>query len=173
MPTKKTTTKAQAAPRKRVTSQDLLAFLASQGYHFRLNEADDTLEVNGIPITDVKRAEIRERLRDRGYGRYLAAAEDSILAEGARHSYHPVREYLESLNWDGDCHISKLATYFTDDDGMFGIYLRHFLIGAVRRVFTGKHHRVLTLEGPQNIGKSQFAAWLASPLPGYFDVDYV
>lgn len=151
-----------------VTSVDLLNVLRSEGWVFRTNQADDTLEVNGKPITDGQRAMIRERLRDLGYGRWLAAAEDSMLAEGERNSYHPVRDYLSSLVWRGDPQISWLASAFDDKEGKFPLYLRKWLIGAVRRAMTGRHHRVLVLESKQNMGKSQFAKWLCA-VPGYFD----
>ena len=41
------------------------------------------------------------------------------------------------------------------------------MIGAVARAYTGKQNAVLVLDGPQDIGKSQFARWLC-PLPGLF-----
>lgn len=157
-------------PSKKPSSAQLVQFLAKQGYTFRLNEADDSLEVNGVPMTDAKRAEIRACLRDHNYVRYLEAAEDAYLAEAARHGYHPVREYLNGLQYDGAPHIERLAKHFTDTHNVFGDYLRKWLIGAVARAFTGCQNRVLLLESKQGLGKSQFAKWLC-PLPAYFTED--
>lgn len=152
---------------RRVTSASLLSFLHNAGYTFRINDCDDSLEINGQRITDVMRAEIRSRLRDNGLGRHLMAAEDAYLTEGGRHRYHPVREYLDSLNWDGQPHIETFCHYVVDRQGIFPLYFRKWMIGAVARAFTGVQNAVLVLDGAQGIGKSQLARWLC-PLPGMF-----
>lgn len=152
----------------KVTSHDLLAVMQANGYKFRMNDCDDTLEVNGRSITDADRAKIREMLRDLGLAGYLNAADDSMLAEADRNRYHPVREYLDSLGYDGQPHIAALAGHVSDVNNKFALYLRHWLIGAVQRAFTGKHHRSLVLDSTQGKGKSCLAKWLC-PLPAYFD----
>ena len=110
---------------------------------------------------------MRSRLRDAGLGKFLAAAEDALLADAARRTYHPVREYLEGLRWDGYWQISDLAGHFTDAHSVFGLYLRKWLVGAVARAYTGQQNAMLVLDGPQGVGKSAFARWLC-PLPGLF-----
>ena len=141
--------------------------MTALGYTFRVNKCDDSLEVNGERMSDVTRAAIRSQLRDLGYGKYLAAAEDAVLAHAGTHAYHPVRDYLAGLTWDGQWHISRLAGHFQDSNQIFGAYLRHWLIGAVARADTGAQNAVLVLDGAQGIGKSLFARWLC-PLPGMF-----
>lgn len=153
--------------RRRLKSTDLIAYLAAAGYTFRLNDCDDSIECNGVRLDDILAAEIRTRLRDDGYQRYIVAAEDAYKAEAGRNRYHPVREYLSALQWDGRPHIETLAGYFTNKQGVFSLYLRKWLIGAVARVFTGAHHAVFVIDGPQDIGKSTFARWLC-PLEGYY-----
>ncbi len=155
------------APRKRITSADLVDFLTSRGYSFRLNEADDSIEANGERMSDVINSRIRCQLRDAGLGKYLAAADDARVADAARHAYHPVRDYLESLTWDGGAHIAKLAGYVQDTNNVFSLYLRKWLIGSVARAYTGTQNAVLVLDGLQGIGKSQFVRWLC-PLPKLF-----
>jgi len=152
---------------RRVRSSDLIDFLTDAGYSFRLNLCDDSIEVNGECITDVIRSQIRCKLRDAGLGKFLAAAEDALVTHAAKNAYHPVRAYLESLSWDGGNHIARLANHFTDTNQIFGLYLRKWLIGSVARAYTGAHNAVLVMDGPQGIGKSQFARWLC-PLPGLF-----
>ncbi len=164
------TLEAALAPRprrKRITSADLLDFLAGRGYTFRLNRCDDSVEVNGERVTDVLRAEMRTKLRDAGFAKYLAAAEDALVAAAARDAYHPVHAYLQGLTWDGERHISRLAGHFQDSHKIFGLYLRKWLVGAVARAYTGRHNAMLVLDGSQGLGKSQFAAWLC-PLPGLY-----
>jgi len=151
----------------RVTSADLIDFLAEAGYSFRLNLCDDSIEVNGERMTDVVRAQIRSKLRDAGLGKFLAAAEDALVAHAASNAYHPVRAYLESLSWDGDGDISRLANHVKDANQVFGLYLRKWLIGSIARAHKGTQNAVLVLDGPQGLGKSQLARWLC-PLPRFF-----
>ena len=128
---------AQKRPSTIPKSTDLIAFLGEHGYQFRMNECDDSLECNKQRMSDVLRAEVRAVLRDAGYRKHLLAAEDAYLAEAGRHKYHPVREYLDSLEWDGAAWIETLASYFTNAQGVFPVYLRKWLIGAVARAYEG------------------------------------
>ena len=153
--------------RRRITSDDLVDFLRSNGFDFRLNLCDDSIEVNRERITDVHTAKMRCLLRDAGLGKYLAAADDALVAYAASHAYHPVRQYLDGLVWDGFQHIGQLAGHVRDVHGVFGLFLRSWLIGAVNRVMTGGQNAVFVLDGLQGVGKSQLARWLC-PLPGFF-----
>jgi predicted P-loop ATPase len=167
---------AKAAPRKstrkKITSSYLINYLAEQGYAFRLNLCDDTVEVCGERISDVSRALMRCRLRDAGLGKYLAAADDAVIASAASQPYHPVLDYLRSLTWDQQPHISQLAAHFADTNGVMGLYLRKWLIGAVARAYTGVQNAVLVLDGAQGLGKSRFVRWLC-PLPKLFVDAYI
>ena len=162
-----TTPRIPSPRRREVKSTDLLDFLRAAGYVFRLNACDDSIEVNGERMTDLLRAEIRCRLRDAGYGKYLAAAEDAYHAHAKQRAYHPVREYLENLTWHGEPAIARLSACFADKHGVFPTYLRKWLIGAVARAFTGCQNTMLVLDGAQGLGKSEFARWLC-PLPNLF-----
>ena len=136
---------APAAPRKasrkKITSRYLINYLAELGYAFRLNLCDDSVEVGGERISDVSRAQMRCQLRDAGLGKYLAAADDAVIASAASHPYHPVLDYLKSLTWDQQPRISQLAAHFSDTNGVIGLYLRKWLIGAVARAYTGVRER--------------------------------
>jgi len=154
--------------KKRRMTKDYIRALANLGYTFRMNLCDDSVEVNGERLTDPLRAEIRARLRDAGI-REVNVAEDAYLAEAWKHRYHPVRDFLLGLKWDGRDYIAELAAHFQDEQGVFGTWLRRWAIGAVARVMAnGVQNRMLVLDGPQGIGKSFFARWIASPLEGYF-----
>lgn len=153
--------------RKKIKSGDLIEFLNARGYNFRLNLTDDAVEVGGERLTDVMRSKMRCALRDGGLVQYLAAADDAMVADAAEHAYHPVRDYLAGLTWDGKDHIAQLASHVTDANGVFGLYLRKWLIGAIARAYTGSQNAVLVLDGPQGLGKSQFVNWLC-PLSRLF-----
>jgi predicted P-loop ATPase len=141
-------------------SASYITALQNMGYHFRLNDCDDRLELNGDRYGDVEEATVLTRLYDlgfRGKDRILMA----ILAHAGQNRYHPIKDYLNGLKYDGGKHIEKLSNYFDNPDGHFETWLKRWLIGAVRRVFDpGHQNRVLVLDGPQNIGKSKFVEWL-------------
>jgi putative DNA primase/helicase len=137
------------------------------GYRFRFNEVTDRIEVNGEPITDVLQAQIRAQMRDKRH-KSMSAIEDAYTAEAWRNRYHPVRDYFAGLQWDGQPNIDKLASHFTDRHGVFPLYLRRWLIGAVAKLYErDARNFMLVLDGAQYIGKSRFVRWLC-PLDGYF-----
>lgn len=74
------------------------------------------------------------------------------------HAYHPVREYLSGLTWDKVPRLDLwLTSYLGVTDTAYARAIgRRFLIGAVARVQQPgcKLDTMLTMEGPQGIGKS-------------------
>ena len=163
-----TATAAAKGKRKNVKSREYIQVLEAMGYTFRMNECNDELEVNQAPITDPIRAEIRARLRDAGYP-FVHVAEDAYTAHGWKKRYHPIKEYFDTLQYDGGAHISKLSSYFHDKDGVFETWFRRWLIGSVAKVMRGGQNAMFVLDGPQGCGKSYFASWLCPPsIRGYF-----
>jgi hypothetical protein len=141
--------------------------LRALGWEFKLNEMNDDIEVNGAPLTDPIRALVRCQLRDLGYNK-TNVAEDAWIATAYENRYHPIRQYLNGLVWDETDTIDLLVGYFKDKHDVFGLWLRRWLIGAVARVMlNGVQNRVLVMDGKQNLGKSYFVRWLASPLPQF------
>lgn len=94
----------------------------------------------------------------------IAAAnkiEDSLELEFEKNHYHPVLDYLRSLDWDGTPRIDTLLIrYFGAEDTIYTREaIRKTLVGAVARVFNPgcKFDLVLTLISPtQGTGKSSF-----------------
>lgn len=155
----------------------LAAMLRALGYSFRLNLCNNTIEVNGEALSDELRARIRTDARDAGL-KPLGAVEDVCVVEAIRNAYHPVRDYLNGLVWDGKPHIARLSALLHGSDPpviyqdgtsapLIHVYLWRWLIGAVAKVYTGTQNMMLVLAGPQSIGKSLLARWLC-PLPDYF-----
>jgi len=145
---------------------DYIRDLTNLGYRFKHNEVTDRIEVNGEPITDMLQAKIRTEMRDMRHKR-MAEVEDAYTANAGEHCYNPVKDYFNTLTWDGQPHIERLAGYFTDRHGVFGLYLRRWLIGAVAKLFENARNFMLVLDGEQYIGKSRFCRWLCPP-PDYF-----
>lgn len=95
------------------------------------------------------------------------AVEDAMEAEASRARFHPVRRYLDSLQWDG---CARLATWL---NAAFGSPINPYteavgaktLIAAVRRVRKPgvKFDHVPVAQGGQGIGKSSTWAALCGP----------
>ena len=129
-------------------------------YTFALNELTDRIMVNSEPLTDEMLSVIYCELVDTHPSCSTELLTHVIRAEAAQHRYHPVKDYLTALRWEGMREIEKLASYFSDEDGVFGLYLRKWLIGAVAKAFSGKQNPVLVLVGEQGMGKGFLAKWL-------------
>lgn len=85
-----------------------------------------------------------------------------------KYRFHPIREYLASLEWDGvprlDSWLTK-AFNVTGPDEYIKAIARKTLVAAVKRVFNPgcKFDHVLVLEGNQGEGKSMSLSILATP----------
>lgn len=84
---------------------------------------------------------------------------DALNVVARRNTFHPVREYLESLKWDGEARISKWlkkAFESTDNERYLEAVGPKVLVAAVARVMRPgcKMDNVMILEGEQGKGKS-------------------
>lgn len=154
--------------RRPMSSIQVERALDELGMHFATNEMTGIVHVNGEPLDDPLHDTIFTILYDHRYTneRLLRA---TISRLGRRNSFHPVRDYLNALEYDHEDHIGKLCTYFSDSNDVLRLWLPRWLVGAVARVLRPNvQNRVLVLDGPQNLGKSFFAQWLFNPLPELF-----
>ena len=87
----------------------------------------------------------------------------SIVADCNK--YHPIRDYLNSLEWDGTERIRHALPRFlgAEDNEYTYACLRLFMLGAISRVFKPgcKFEVMLCLVGGQGAGKSSFFQLLA------------
>jgi len=90
---------------------------------------------------------------------------NAIRVVAQRHPCHPVRDYLESLTWDGRERIRKVLHHFlgAPEDDLTYECLKLFMLGAVERVYHPgcKFEIMLCLVGDQGLGKSSFFRFLA------------
>lgn len=97
----------------------------------------------------------------------------AVSAVASENCFHPVRDYLERIHWDG---VSRIPTFFSEycavphNDVVRGFAL-NFFIAAVARIFRPgcKADLMLVLEGDQGRRKSTMIEVLAGP-GGYADV---
>ena len=87
----------------------------------------------------------------------------SIVAD--KNQYHPVRDYLNRLEWDGTERIRYVLHRFLGSDINEYTYeaMRLFLLGAISRAYKPgcKFDTMLCLTGGQGAGKSTFFQFLA------------
>lgn len=91
--------------------------------------------------------------------------ERAIRVISKENSYHPIRDELNSLVWDGENRLSHVLTkYLGVEATPLSIEcLKVFMLGAISRVFTPgcKFEYMLCLVGGQGAGKSTFLRFLA------------
>ena len=89
---------------------------------------------------------------------------DAVSIVMLEHSRHPVREYLQSLQWDGTKRADTLFVDYlcADDTEYVRTVTRKALLGAVARIMAPgcKHDHTLVLVGPQGCRKSTTLAKL-------------
>ncbi len=127
-------------------------------------------EERGTGWEDLDEAGIRWYLQVRW--KYKSENDLRNAIEMAFHAneYHPIREYLNSLVWDG---VERLDTMFIDrmgaeDNAYVRSATRKWMCGAVARVMTPgcKFDQMIVLGGKQSLGKSTFADVLSK---GWFN----
>jgi predicted P-loop ATPase len=119
------------------------------------------------PLNDDDIARLQEWLQHKGLPRIGRETVWQAVETFAReHSFHPVRDWLSELEWDGVERLSHWLIDFLGAEGPFD-YLanigRMFLIAMVARIMTPgcKADYVMVLEGGQGAMKSQACAVLA------------
>ncbi len=85
---------------------------------------------------------------------------DAVSCVAFEAAFHPVRDYLDSCEWDG---VPRLDTLFVDylgaeDNEYVRTVTRKTMVGAVARIYNPgcKFDYILTLRGKQGKGKSSF-----------------
>ncbi len=89
---------------------------------------------------------------------------DGVLIVEEKNKYHPIREYLKALVWDGACRVDSLLIDYlgTEDSPYNRAVTRKAMVAAVARVFVPgiKFDNMLVLVGNQGIGKSHIVSLL-------------
>lgn len=88
-----------------------------------------------------------------------AKCADALALSFEKHSFHPIKDYLESLTWDG---VERVNTLFIDylgaeDNSYVRTVARKIIVAAVARVLVPgiKFDNMPVLAGPQGMGKAQ------------------
>lgn len=82
----------------------------------------------------------------------------AVQAVAKRNTIHPVKDYLESLRWDGTERLEKWLNVYTGapDNQITRCIGKWWMISAVARIYAPgcQADHILVLEGPQGVGKS-------------------
>lgn len=141
------------------TMQNVQIALARHGDEIRYNELVQCEYINGERVVDevingiwgdVAQHDLWEMPQQ--------LLRDTVLYEARQNRYHPVLEYLDSLDWDKVARVDTwLSVYLGVEDTPYGRAVgRLLLVAAVRRVRVPgcKFDSMPVLEGPQGTGKS-------------------
>ena len=137
---------------------------------FRLNEFDNRRYITrSAPWRKISAEETVRDVDYAGVRNYIETiykisssqkVDDALSVEIEQHKYHPIREYISNLKWDGIKRIDTLLIdYFGAEDTPYTrASIRKALCAAVARVFKPgiKYDMVLVLVGKQGTYKSTF-----------------
>jgi hypothetical protein len=153
------------APRAN-SPHNVVVALEQLGIECRYNLFSLEYSVNGHPLADFV-GELTDpalfRLRELIFERVRLTAtvttvKEAVYTAANHHRYHPVRDYLDGLKWDGVPRIDKwLSTYGGADDTPYTNAVGALVLtAAVRRVRQPgcKFDETLVLEGEQGDNKS-------------------
>jgi putative DNA primase/helicase len=151
--------------KKNITNLMLyLKHVRELGNTIRWNELAQRAEWNGRLLEDCDLIDIRLILEAHQFEPTVGDLLPAVMRHAKENAYHPVRDYLRSLKWDGTPRLnfwlhSCLGAQNTPFTRAVG---RKTLIAAVARAFQPgcKVDTVLVLEGPQGIKKSTSIAAL-------------
>jgi len=94
-----------------------------------------------------------------GYTPAASDVEAAVTAAAKERPFHPIRQYLRSLDWDGIPRLDAMARdYLSSDKPLHAEMVRKFMIGAAARVLWPgcKLDTTLMLVGDQGFRKSTF-----------------
>lgn len=131
-----------------------------------LNLLAGVVEVHGEPLADHMESEIALWLNTHyQIGAPTPRVHEAIVTVAHRHEYHPVRDYLRSLEWDGVERLDSVPVwcFHSPDLPIYGVMFRRWAISCVARVMNPgcKVDTTLILVGKQGTKKSSVLAAMA------------
>lgn len=135
------------------------------GFEFGKNLLDQEVYLNKKHRfeDEYTKALVQSEMDDIGYTTFRRT-EPKVRVIASKNEFHPIKQYLEGLSWDGKDTIAELCSYFENRDGLFPFYLKKWLTGAVAKVYEDAENKTLIIDGPQRIGKSFVCRWIGSAL---------
>jgi len=117
-----------------------------------------------VDVTDKDDIHIRHYIEKTYHYRNDKAVRDAMQIVATENEYHPVRNWLKSLEWDGTERVRYALPHFLGTSGSDYEYecLKLFMLGVISRVFKPgcKFEYMLCLVGGQGAGKSTFIRFM-------------
>lgn len=108
--------------------------------------------------TDTDDSGLREFIEKHYEISSTAKCADALALSFEKHRFHPIKDYLNSLEWDGEKRVDTLLIDYlgAEDTSYVKTVTRKVLVAAVSRVFNPgcKFDNMLILSGKQGVGKS-------------------
>jgi len=151
----------------------ILTHDASYANKMRLDEMRGVVALGDVEVTDAAIGAIRVDFENR-YGIQPGDAETARAVQlvSAKNAFHPVRDFIDALKWDGVRRLDDVAARILrvraesdDEKALLALLVRRWFIALVARPLAPgcKVDTALILEGAQGIGKSTFFRILAGP----------
>jgi predicted P-loop ATPase len=143
----------------RAEMTDTFAYDEMASVTMLMRSVDGTVGFSPRPCTDVDVGIVQERLQHAGLTRISKdILHQAVDIRAAECGFHPVRDYLNSLAWDGQPRIEALfAAYFGATSTHYTAAIsRMLLVSMVARIFEAgcKVDHMVVLEGAQGTLKS-------------------
>ena len=94
--------------------------------------------IDGGPIRDVDTLRWRREIeKEWGVCFSKDMLEDAFMVESSEYAFHPIKEYLDALRWDGKDRIGAILTEVirAPEDNLKSMMIRRWLCQAVRRLY--------------------------------------
>ena len=140
---------------------------------FRLNVLTDRVHVSDEvpwkqgkhPFNDDDLNNVALRIEDYGIINANNMLDNAIRLVAGLHEFHPIKDKLEALEWDGVPRVAHALHHFLGCEENELVYqsLKLFMMGALERIYHPgcKFETMLCLVGGQGDGKSTFFRFLA------------
>jgi hypothetical protein len=136
-----------------------LMFLEQNEIDLKYNDFGHFIEIDGKRYNDNDTIIIKEKMRGMRLEMSVTTIDEAVLTVALRNRYHPVKQYIESLEWDG---TPRAETWLHDmagakDDCYTRFISRTVLLSAIYRVYQPgcQYDTMIIFEGDQGIGKSK------------------
>ena len=118
---------------------------------FKFNEFSESIEIDGRLLKDIDTVFISNQFSDIAGFENNTKIQNAIKEIAHNNSYHPVKQYLESIEWDGVPRVETMFTTFLSakDCELYHVYAKLFMIAAIKRVYKPgcKFDNMLVLQG--------------------------
>lgn len=149
----------------------ILTHDATYADKLRLDEMRGVVTIGDVEVTDAAIGAIRVDFENR-YGIQAGDAETARAVQlvATKNAFHPVRDFINSLKWDGVPRLDDVASRILraradseDERALLALLVRRWFIAFVARPLSPgcKVDTALILEGAQGVGKSTFFRTLA------------